>query len=41
MVASWPPAPFVLKDVNIDDWFFGVSDRPRGLEVVFPGAPGS
>jgi acetylornithine deacetylase/succinyl-diaminopimelate desuccinylase-like protein len=35
---------FVLKDVNIDDWFFGVSAiGPEGWEspVVFPGAPGS
>lgn len=34
----------VLKDVNIDDWFFGVSAiGPDGWEspVVFPGAPGS
>ena len=34
----------VLKDVNIDDWFFGVSAvSAEGWEspVVFPGAPGS
>jgi len=34
----------VLKDVNIDDWFFGVSAvSPDGWEspVVFPGAAGS
>ncbi len=34
----------VLKDVNIDDWFFGVSAvGPEGWEspVVFPGAAGS
>jgi Zn-dependent M28 family amino/carboxypeptidase len=34
----------VLKDVNIDDWFFGVSaTSPDGWEspVVFPGAAGS
>ena len=34
----------VLKDVNIDDWFFGVSAiGADGYEspVVFPGAPGS
>ena len=34
----------VLKDVNIDDWFFGVSAiGADGWEspVVFPGAPGS
>ena len=34
----------MLKDVNIDDWFFGVSAvGADGWEspVVFPGAPGS
>ncbi len=34
----------VLKDINIDDWFFGVSAvSADGWEspVVFPGAPGS
>ena len=39
-----PSGQTVLKDVNIDDWFFGVS--AIGLDgwespVVFPGAPGS
>ena len=37
-------ASAVLKEVNIDDWFFGVSAiGPDGWEspVVFPGAPGS
>jgi hypothetical protein len=39
-----PTGQAVLKDVNIDDWFFGVSAvGPDGWEspVVFPGAPGS
>jgi Zn-dependent M28 family amino/carboxypeptidase len=39
-----PSGQGVLKDVNIDDWFFGVSAiGPEGWEspVVFPGAPGS
>lgn len=34
----------MLKDVNIDDWMFGVSAvGPDGWEapVVLPGAPGS
>ena len=34
----------VLKDINIDDWYFGVSAiGTDGWEspVVFPGAPGS
>ncbi len=34
----------VLRDINIDDWFFGVSAiGPDGWEspVVFPGSPGS
>lgn len=34
----------VLKEVNIDDWFFGVSAvGAEGYEspVVFPGSPGS
>jgi Zn-dependent M28 family amino/carboxypeptidase len=37
-------APAVLKGVNIDDFFFGVSAiSPDGFEspVVFPGAPGT
>jgi len=39
-----PSGKAVLKDVNIDDWYFGVSAlSPDGWEspVVFPGAPGS
>jgi Zn-dependent M28 family amino/carboxypeptidase len=39
-----PTGQAVLKAVNIDDWFFGVSAvGPDGYEspVVFPGAPGS
>jgi Zn-dependent M28 family amino/carboxypeptidase len=39
-----PTGQAVLKDVNIDDWFFGVSAvGPDGYEspVVFPGPPGS
>lgn len=39
-----PTGKAVLKDVNIDDWFFGVSAvGPDGWEspVVFPGSPGS
>ena len=39
-----PSGKAELKDVNIDDWFFGVSAIGRdGWEspVVFPGAPGS
>lgn len=39
-----PNGKAVLKDVNIDDWFFGVSAvGPDGWEspVVFPGTPGS
>jgi hypothetical protein len=38
-----PTGEAVLKGVNIDDWFFGVSAvGPDGYEspVVFPGAPG-
>jgi len=38
-----PVGTAVLKGVNIDDWFFGVSAAgPDGWEspVVFPGAPG-
>lgn len=39
-----PTGQAMLKDVNIDDWFFGVSAvGADGYEspVVFPGAPGS
>jgi Zn-dependent M28 family amino/carboxypeptidase len=39
-----PSGKALLKDVNIDDWYFGVSAvSPDGWEspVVFPGAPGS
>jgi Zn-dependent M28 family amino/carboxypeptidase len=39
-----PTGKAVLKDVNIDDWYFGVSAvGPEGWEspVVFPGAAGS
>jgi len=39
-----PSGKAVLKDVNIDDWFFGVSAiGADGWEspVVFPGGPGS
>ncbi|MGZ3402087.1 MAG: M28 family peptidase [Phenylobacterium sp.] len=39
-----PSGKAVLKDVNIDDWYFGVSAvGPDGWEspVVFPGAAGS
>jgi Zn-dependent M28 family amino/carboxypeptidase len=39
-----PSGQAVLKDVNIDDWFFGVGAvSADGWEspVVFPGAPGS
>jgi hypothetical protein len=39
-----PSAPAVLKGVNIDDYFFGVSAiSADGFEspVVFPGAPGT
>jgi Zn-dependent M28 family amino/carboxypeptidase len=39
-----PSGQAVLKDVNIDDWFFGVSAVSAGgweSPVVFPGAPGS
>jgi hypothetical protein len=42
--AAPPTGQAVLKDVNIDDWYFGVSAvSPDGWEspVVFPGAPGS
>ena len=42
--AVGPTGQTVLKDVNVDDWFFGVSAvGPDGWEapVVFPGAPGS
>jgi Zn-dependent M28 family amino/carboxypeptidase len=42
--AAAPSGQAVLKDVNIDDWFFGVSAvSADGWEspVVFPGAAGS
>jgi len=42
--AAAPTGKAVLKDINIDDWFFGVSAiGADGWEspVVFPGAAGS
>ena len=42
--AGWNPTAETLKNVVIDDWFFGVSAiSADGYEspVVFPGAAGS